>query len=247
MSGSDQSSSLTNDTLFNGRLVCKQYKSGYRFSIDAVLSAHFCRPGPNDSILDLGAGCGIISLILAYRHPSVRLTGLEIQPELAQLAKQNIRDNALQQRVSIIEGNYRDAAEFFAPETFDLVVSNPPYRRQGRGRLSPDSQRARARHEIDASLTDLIRAAAFAVKNKGKVVLIYPAVRSITLIHEFRKCNLEPKRLQPIYSYPGQDDATLVMIEAVKNGGEEVAVLPPFYVFKEKYGPYSEAMQKLYE
>lgn len=247
MSGTDQSQlSLTHDSLFDGRLVCKQYKSGYRFSIDAVLSAHFSRPESSDSILDLGSGCGVISLILAYRYPGVSVTGIEVQPELVQLSRRNIIENDMQSRVRIIEANYRDISRQLKPETFDLVVSNPPYRKQGRGRVSGDQQRARARHEIDASLTDMVKAAAFAVKNRGKVVVIYPAVRSITLINELKKFRLEPKRLQPVYSYPGHSDATLVLVEAVKNGGEEVRLLPPFYVYSDKNGPYSEAMQKLY-
>jgi tRNA1(Val) A37 N6-methylase TrmN6 len=237
---------LTNDTLFNGRLVCKQYKSGYRFSIDAVLLAHFCSPGRDDAILDLGCGCGVVGLILAYRYPAVTITGMEIQRELALLARKNISENDMQTRMTVIEGNFRDISGLVAPESFDLVVSNPPYRKQGRGRISPDTQRARARHEIDASLADMVQAAAYAVKNRGKVAVIYPAVRCISLITELKNHKLEPKRLQPVYGYPGQVDACLVLIEAVKNGGEEVRLLPPFYIYSKNNGPYSEAMQKIY-
>lgn len=245
MTGTDQL--LTDDTLFNGRLVCKQYKSGYRFSIDAILSAHFCRPAPEDSILDLGCGCGVIGLILAYRHPEVSITGIEIQHELVLLARKNILENDMLSRMKVVEGNFRDTPELVPPESYDLVVSNPPYGKKGRGRVSPDTQRARARHEIDASLADMIRAAAYAVRNRGKVVVVYPAVRSVNLIAALKNHNLEPKRLQPVYSYPGQADASLVLIEAVKNGGEEMRLLPPFYIYSEKNGPYSEAMQEIYE
>lgn len=238
---------LTDDTLFNGRLICKQYKSGYRFSIDAVLVAHFCRLGTGDTILDLGCGCGIIGLVLAYRQPGVVVTGVEIQHELAQLAQNNILANDMKARMSVIEGNFRDFSGLIAPESFDLVVSNPPYGKQGRGRMNPDSQRARARHEIDASLADLIQAAAYSVKNRGKVVVIYPAVQAVSLIAAMRNHNLEPKRLQPIYSYPDQVDAALILVEAVKNGGEDVRLLPPFYIYTEKNGPYSRGMQELYK
>lgn len=245
MSETDQL--LTGDTLFSGRLVCKQYKSGYRFSVDAILSAHFCSPGSGDAILDLGCGCGIIGLLLAYRYPEVRVTGIEIQPELVRLAEMNIAENAMQSRISVIEGNFRDTAQLVAAESFDLVVSNPPYRREGGGRISPDPQRARARHEIDAGLADMVRASAFAVKNRGKVVVVYPARLSITLIAELKKHRLEPKRLQPVYGYPGRKDAGLVLVEAIKNGGAEMRLLPPFYIYSEKNGPYTEAMRKLYE
>jgi tRNA1Val (adenine37-N6)-methyltransferase len=245
LTGMDQQ--VTDDTLFNGRLVCKQYKSGYRFSIDAVLAAHFCTPAPEDSILDLGCGCGVIGLILAYRYSQITITGIEIQHELVLLARKNILENNMQSRITVIKGNFRNTPELTAPESFDLIISNPPFRKQGRGRVSPAVQRARARHEIDANLADLVSAAAFAVKNRGKIVLIYPAVRCITLIAELKNHNLEPKRLQPVYGYPGHTDASLVLVEAVKNGGEEMHLLPPFYIYSKKNGPYSEAMQEIYQ
>lgn len=238
---------LTRDTLFNGRLICSQFKRGYRFSADAVLAAHFCRPGPEDLILDLGCGSGVIGLILAFRHHGARVIGLEVQQELARLAEENIRTNGLASRASVIHGSLRDISTLVAPESFDLVVSNPPFRQPGRGRVSPTDQRARARHEIDASLAEVVRAAAFAVKNRGRAVFVYPAVRSMALTTALKDARLEPKRLQPVYSYPGIPEATLVLVEAMKNGGEEVQLLAPFYMYARQNGPYSEAMQTLYE
>ncbi len=132
---------LTEDTLYGGRLICRQYKQGYRFSLDAVLAAHFCRPGKTDRILDLGAGCGIIGLILAFRHPAVSVTGLEFQPDLARLARDNVERNNLARRFTIIEGDLRNNSGLLPAESFDLVVGNPPYRQPGRGRVSPDDQR----------------------------------------------------------------------------------------------------------
>jgi tRNA1(Val) A37 N6-methylase TrmN6 len=237
---------LTRDTLFNGRLICAQFKRGYRFSADAVLAAHFCRPGPADRILDLGCGSGVIGLILAFRHPGARVAGLEVQEELARLAGENIRANRLETRVSVIHGSLREISALVAPESFDLVVSNPPYRQPGSGRLSPTDQRARARHEIDANLAEVVRAAAFAVKNRGRVVLVYPAARLIPLAAALRNERLEPKRLQPVYSYPDSPEAALVLLEAVKNGGEDLQLLAPFHIYARQNGPFSEAMQNLY-
>lgn len=237
---------LTADTLFAGHLVCKQYDQGYRFSIDAVLAAHFCRPQSGAHVLDLGCGSGVISLILAYRHPGLQVTGLEIQPELVSLARDNINANSMTERASVIEGDLRNIKEYFPPESFDIVVSNPPYRDPGSGRVSPTDQRARARHEIDAVLTDIVAAVAYAVKNRGRVVFVYPAPRAMPLIHSLKTLRLEPKRFQPVYSYPGGDDACLVLVEAVKNGGEGVRVLAPFYLYTGKKGPYTAQMQELY-
>ncbi len=242
-------SPLTDDTLFDGRLVCRQYRQGYRFSLDAVLAAHFCRVHEGDRVLDLGCGCGVIGLILVYRNQGkkVHVTGLELQHDLAMLTQDNILANSLESRMSVVEGNLRDIGNIITPETFDLVVCNPPYRKPGTGRISQGDQRARARHEIDADLEDIVDAAAFAVKNRGRVVFVYPAKRTVTLITLLKEHNLESKQLQPVYSYPGSEDAGLVLVEAVKNGGEEVQLLPPFYIYSEKNGAYSIQMQKLYE
>ena len=239
-------SPLTDDTLFDGSLVCRQYRQGYRFSIDAVLAAHFCTVQPRDQILDLGCGSGVIGLILAFRHQEVQVTGLEFQADLAMLTHDNILANNFDDRMKVIEGDLRDMGNAVAPESFDLVVCNPPYRKPGTGRISPTDQRARARHEIDAALDEIVDAAAFSVKNRGRVVFVYPAKRAVTLINCFKNRNLEPKRMQPVYSYPGNENATLVLVEAVKNGGEEVQILPPFYIYTEKNGPYTDPMKKLY-
>lgn len=239
-------SPLTNDTLFDGRLICRQYRQGYRFSVDPVLAAHFCSVQPGETVLDLGCGNGVISLILAYRNPEAKVTGLEIQPELAMLAHDNMLANNLDERVEVIEGDLKKIADHISPESFDLVVSNPPYRQTESGRISDTDQKARARHEIDATLEDIINAAAFAVKNRGRLVVVYPAKRAMTLIHLMKVRNLEPKRLQPVYSYPGETEACLVLVEAIKNGGEEVRILPPFYIYTEKNGPYTRQMRELY-
>ncbi len=238
---------LTDDTLYDGRLVCRQYKQGYRFSIDAVLAAHFCRPGRTDRILDLGAGSGVIGLILAFRHQDVRVTGLEFQPDLVRLARDNADRNNLAHRLTIIEGDLRDNSGLLPAESFDLVVGNPPYRQPGRGRVSPDDQRARARHEIDTTLDDVVRAAARAVKNRGTVVLVYPAARITALFVSLKNYRLEPKRLQPVHSYPGDRQARLILVEAMKNGGEDLQIMAPFFIYTEQNGHYSAEMQKLYE
>jgi len=241
-------SPLTNDTLFDGRLICRQYRQGYRFSVDAVLAAHFCRIQTDDHIFDLGCGCGVIGLIIAFRHQGegVRVTGLEFQSDLAMLAHDNVLANNMDSKVSVIEGDLRHIGESISPESMDIVVCNPPYRKSTSGRISSGDQRARARHEIDASLQDIVDAAAFAVKNRGRVVFVYPAQRSMTLINCLKNKKIEPKRIQPVYSYPDSLEASLVLVEAIKNGGEEVQLLSPFYIYSEQNGPYSSQMQKLY-
>ncbi|GAB4336489.1 MAG: methyltransferase [Desulfobulbaceae bacterium] len=241
-------SPLTNDTLFDGSLVCRQYREGYRFSVDAVLAGRFSSPRPGDRVLDLGCGCGVIGLIIAHLHrdENVRVTGLELQPDLAMLAHDNVLANGMEEQIEIIEGDLKRIGDYLAPESFELVVSNPPYGVPGTGRISPTGQRARARHEIDATLEDVVDAAAFAVVNRGRVVFVYPASRAMTLVHLLMSRRLVPKRLLPVYAYPGGGPASLVLLEAVKNGGEGVGLLEPLYIHAEKNGPYTQEMERFY-
>ena len=237
---------LTDDTLFNGRLVCRQHRDGYRFSLDAVLLAHFCQPASRDKVLDLGCGCGVIGLILCYRHPDVQVTGLELQPALADLSQQNIQANSLQDRFAVINGDLRTIKQHLRAESYELVLSNPPYHKVGCGRISQEDECALARHELTADPDSVIAAAAYAVKNRGTVACIYPAERLATVIAAMMKKRLVPKRIQPVYSYPEDDRARLVMIEAMKNGGEGLRLLPPLYIYQYPDGPYSAEVAAMY-
>jgi tRNA1Val (adenine37-N6)-methyltransferase len=234
----------TDDSLFGGRIRCLQHNSGYRFSLDAVL-AHFIAVQPGEKILDLGCGSGIVALILAYRWPACQLSGLEIQPALVKLARENVVQNKWQERIEIVQGDLRRIEKCVSAGRFDRVVSNPPYRKAGTGRMNNGEEQLVARHEAMADAAAVVRAAVWALKYRGRAAFIYPAARGAVILYELKKQGLEPKRLQPVYSYPGSP-ATLLLIEAVKGGGEELAILPPFYVYREKQGEYSPEMAACY-
>ncbi|MCI5194101.1 MAG: methyltransferase domain-containing protein [Candidatus Electrothrix sp. AW5] len=240
--------SLTNDTLFNGRLVCQQHRNGYRFSLDAVLLAHFCQPASGARILDLGTGCGVIGLVLCYRYPDIQVTGLELQPALAELAQGNIRANSLEDRFSVEQGDFRKIKQKrqVQAESYDLVLSNPPYHKVGCGRISREDECALARHELTADPDAVMAAAAFAVKNRGTVTCIYPAERLATVTAVMMNKRLILKRIQPVYSSPQDHQARLVMLEAIKNGGEGLCLLPPLYIYQYPDGPYSEEVAAMY-
>ncbi len=237
--------SCTLDSLFDGALFCLQPCKGYRFSLDAVLLGHFVSPGLKSRILELGAGCGIVSLILAYRHPGARIKAIELQPGLVELLKKNIELNRFSERITGMWGDLCRIAEFLPTGSFDFVLSNPPYRKKATGRKNSLSEQAIARHEISATLSEVITAASFALKKKGRLAMVYPAARGASLFYELRREGLEPKRLQVVYSYPG-DQGRLLLVEAVKGGGEELIILPPFFVFRERGGPYTDEMAACY-
>ncbi len=235
----------TLDTLFGGRLKILQRKEGYRFSIDALLLAHFADPHPRDRIIDLGTGCGVIPLILVFRRKAEAVTGVEVQPALADLARRNAALNRFSNRIKIWEKNFKELAEDTNRGTFDLVLSNPPYRKVGSGRVNPLEEKALARHEILATLEDVLRTAHHLLKNKGRFCLIYPAARTADVFQLLRRFHLEPKRVQFVHSRP-QDGASLLLVEALKEGKAQIQILPPFFVYKEK-GEYTRQAYELFD
>jgi len=236
---------VTDDTLFAGKLICRQHREGYRFAVDAVLLAHFAAPRPGERVLELCAGNGVISLVMAFRQPQLVITALELQPRLVGLLRSNVALNHYGERITVVEGDCRTLADHVPAGAFDRVVMNPPYRRIDSGRRNPDDEAARARHELTLTLSEAVAAMAAAVRSRGRCVVVYPADRLASLIAALKEQRLEPKRLQLVYSHPG-DTARLVLLEAVKNGGEELVILPPFFIYEAPGGDYTAAMAALY-
>ncbi|MDD5170060.1 MAG: methyltransferase [Syntrophales bacterium] len=234
----------TSDEILGGRLKVIQRKRGYRFSVDSLLLTHFIGPGKGCHILDLGTGSGIIALILSYLRPGSRIVGIELQDDLADMAKRTLTLNGLSDTMEIIAGNVRQINELLPTRSFDMVVANPPYRRINSGRINPDGQKARARHEIDGSLNDFMMAAAYSLKPGGKLCLIYPVRRMVEAIHRMRLNHIEPKRCRMVHSHP-ESRGEFILIEGTAGGREEMTVEPPLYIYDGE-DRYSETMQVLF-
>jgi tRNA1Val (adenine37-N6)-methyltransferase len=220
----------TLDTLFNGRLRILQSRRGYRFSLDALLLAHFAGPRGRDKVFDLGAGSGVVSLILATFYPDLFVTGIEIQEAMVACGQKSARLNGLDRRVQILQRDVRTIAKTLPPAAADLVVCNPPYRGIGSGRVSPDCERMIARHEIKGELINFVHAGAHLLRNKGRMVLIFLAGRTADLLRSMRSSGIEPKRLRFVHSSADQE-AGLVMAEGVKGGRKGQNILPPLIVY----------------
>ncbi len=236
---------LTCDALFHGKLVIYQQQRGYRFAVDAVLLAGLSRVRPDDHIADLGTGCGVVPLILAYRNLGKRIVGLEIQSELVELAKRNVQANGFGGKILIYEQDFRRLPSALQPGSFTLVLTNPPYRRLRSGRVNPEGQQAIARHELQSSMADVVKAASALLGHGGRLAVIYPATRLAHLLTIARDFHLTPKQLTVIHSHAGSE-GRLVHLECRKGAGEELRITPPFFIYEEGRR-YTEAMRLLYE
>lgn len=212
-----------------GSLTLLQPARGYRFSIDSLLLAEFAAPKKYDHILDLGCGCGVISLLIAQKFPNTQIVGIEIQEELAQLAEKNVEINQMEECISIIQGDLKDIKKYIKAGEFDYVISNPPFRPAQSGRICPDRGEAIARHEIAAGLEAFLDAARYALHPGGRLSVIYPAEMTAKLIKAMCGKKIEPKRMGFIHPSKGKN-ARMVLVEGCKDAGTEVKVLPPIFL-----------------
>ena len=240
---------FTLDSIKDIRLF--QPKRGYRFSVDALLLEDFISAKQLHAGMELGAGSGIISILLAKRLKTTKIIAVEIQKSLVQCAKRNVELNKLGDRVEILNQDIKNLKEHFPANKCDFVFSNPPFRKVKSGRLSMDEERAAARHEIKITLNDIITTASYLLKNTGRFYLIYHPFRLIELIGLLHKAQLEPKRMRFVHSRRVEsptrtgEEAKMVLIEAVKGSGAWLKIEPPFYIYK-KSSEYTAEMKRVY-
>ncbi len=227
----------TVDTIRDVKIV--QEERGYRFSIDSLLLAEFVNLHYPERIADLGAGSGIIGILLAKRYPRSSVFLLEIQEGLSKLARRNRELNNLGDRVSVCHSDIVDISSTgLSRNSFDLVVSNPPFRKTSTGKVSPCRERAVARHEIHMSLQDLVRAAFFLLRGKGRFCFISHPGRLVEISGMLKEHRFEPKRLRFIHSHM-RAEASMFLMEAIKEGKPHMTVEKPFFIYDSE-GRYTE-------
>lgn len=221
-----------------------QREDEFRFSIDAVLLAHFATVKNAAPAADLGAGTGAVALFLLARG-SGPVTGFEIDPRMAQMAGRTAAHNALSDRLQVITGDVKCVRELSPPGQFALVTANPPYREASTGRVSPRAGVARACHETTAGLSDFVRAAAYLLKGRGRLAMIHLPERLPEIFSEMRGAHLEPKRMRLVH--PRVDrPPKMVLIEAVKDARPGLAVLPSLNIYREP-GVYTQEILSYYQ
>lgn len=200
-----------------------QKTRGYRFSVDSLLLADFPDLTDVKKAVDLGTGSGIIAILLAMRSEGITVTGIELQSSLHDLAVRNIELADLSGRMEIVKADIRHLRDELEGESFDLVVSNPPYYQVGKGRTGPSKERTIARHETAVAMKDIIDVSAFLLKAGGRVAVIYPAERRDGVLSAMRHSRIGPKRIREIHT----NDVQLVMIEGEKGYNGELKVELP--------------------
>lgn len=222
-----------------------QSRAGYRFSIDAILLASASEPKAGQTVVDLGTGCGIIALILAYRHPDIRLYGVEMQADLVELARTNAAKNRMTDRIYIVPADIRQLTAGQVDGPVDLVVCNPPYHRARSGRLNPNSERAIARHEIHLNLEQLLSTVRRILCTGGCFTTIFPAERIVDLFSGMRAAGIEPKRMRSIHSRR-PEGARLILAQGVMRGNPGLTVDPPLVIYNDD-GTYTDEVRQMME
>lgn len=224
-----------------GGLQLIQSDTEYRFTTDAVLLANFCRDMKGKLCVEFGTGSGVISLLLAYKKHPKRIVAVEIQPQLAQLATRNVQLNNLQDVVEVVNCDLKDIHSRLSCPA-DVVVCNPPYRRVGSGEQQLEPNIAICRHEIAATLEDIVLSASRVLNNRGSLYLVHQSSRTAEIVSLCAKHRLAVKDILPVCPSPNKQP-NLVLVRAVKCGGADCVLHAPMYITDENgsYTPEAKA------
>lgn len=214
------------------------------YGIDAVLLARFCDAKKGWRAVDLGTGTGIIPLLLNQVAEYKEIIGVEIQPEVADMAKRSIQLNGLEDKIKILNIDLNDSSEYLEFNAFDVVLSNPPYIANKEGLQNKESVKALSRHEIKASLVDVISTAYSLLKPNGHFYLVHRPQRIVDILCLCRKYRLEPKRIRFVHPKTNKKP-NIVLIHCVKFGRPELKFMEPLYVYEDN-GGYTQEIYDIY-
>lgn len=214
------------------------------FGMDAVLLSGFAVVKEGEVAIDLGTGTGILPILLSAKTRGQHFTGLEIQPESADMARRSVEYNKLSERIRIVEGDIRQAVSLFGASVFDVVTTNPPYMPYGHGLANPDMPKAIARHEIKCTLEDVVQASAKLLKPGGRFYMVHRPFRLTEIIQVLTKYRLEPKRIKFVHPYSDKEPS-MVLFECTRGGKPMVKVEAPLIIYTES-GVYSPEIHDIY-
>lgn len=239
--------------LLPGERIDELQRNGYRiiqnperfcFGMDAVLLSGFARAKKQERCLDLGCGNGIIPILMEAKTEGKHFTGLEIQPESADMAKRSVALNGLQDRIDIVEGDIKYASKIFGASSFHVVTTNPPYMTAQHGLTNVYEAKTIARHEVLCNLEDIIRESARLLMPGGRFYMVHRPFRLAEIISLMVQYRMEPKRMRLVYPYVDREP-NMVLIEGLRGGKSRMTVEKPLIVYKEP-GKYTDEIYDVY-
>ena len=232
------------DLEFNGYKII-QNENGFCFGIDSVLLSDFAKNLRNNSkVLDLGTGTGILCILLSGKTKLSHIVGVEVQQDVAEMAKRSVELNSLQNKISILNENILKLENIYEKGSFDVIVTNPPYKKQNTGVENESEKKLISRHEITATLEDFIKVSKNLLKDKGEFYMVHRPERLVDIIFLMRKYKIEPKQIQFVATKIGKEP-NLVLIKGIKNAKEFLKFEKILYVYKED-GSYTDDILKIY-
>lgn len=221
-----------------------QNQETFCFGMDAVLLSGFAKVKLGEKVLDMGTGTGIIPILLEAKSQGKHFTGLEIQKESADMARRSVAYNHLEDKISIVEGDIKEADRLFALASFDVITCNPPYMTGNHGLLNPNMPKAIARHELLCTFEDVARQAERLLKPGGRFYLVHRPFRLVELMITLSKYHLEPKRMKMVHPFLDKEP-NMVLIEAMRGARPRITVEAPLIVYKEP-GVYTDEIYDIY-
>ena len=214
------------------------------FGIDAVLLSNFVKVKKNGHVVDLCTGSGIVPILLSAKTGAKKITGIEIQSDIADMARRSVSYNKLNEKIDIINDDISNALKYINNCSVDSVCVNPPYMKDTTAIKNPDLPMAIARHELLTDLETVINIASRLLKESGKFFMVHRPSRLSEIFASMRQNRIEPKRLRFIHPYI-ESKANLVLIEGEKGSGVWMDVEPPLVVYKDK-NVYTDEVLKIY-
>lgn len=222
-----------------------QNKDGFCFGIDSILLADYAKGIKKESkVIDLGTGTGIIGIMLCAKTEIKHITGIEVQEEVCKMAERSIKLNNMEKKFNVINKNIKEIEEDFELGTYDAVVTNPPYKKQGTGLTNESKKKLISRHEITATLEDFIKTSSKLLKDKGDLYMVHRPDRLADIMELLRKYKIEPKNMK--FVHPNiKSEPKLILIKATKNAKQFLKIEKPLYIYEEN-GKYTKEILKIY-
>lgn len=217
-----------------------QHPGKFCFGMDAVLLANFVKVKPNERALDLGTGTGIIPILLTAKTEGQTFTGLEIQEDSADMARRSVAHNHLEEKIEIVTGDIKEAADIFGPVSFDVITVNPPYMIGRHGIANASDAKAIARHEVLCTLDDILRESAKLLKPRGRFYMVHRPFRLAEIMTKMVQAGIEPKRMRMVHPFIDKEP-NMVLIEGMRGGNPRMTVERPLIVYKD-VGVYNEEL-----